>query len=89
MRALGQYGEAEPCAAGREIYELLCSGKSLEEKMPDGTPPEHFSRWREDTDSVEWLDGWCRKCFPDGEIQEQNRSLTALLYPERHDLAHL
>lgn len=184
IRALGQYGDAGPCAAGREIYELLCSGKSLEEKMPDGTrrsfdmkyidfeypknnifqatadftverpgggsvrpdivvlvngiplaviecmrpgadiregvarnirswgedyipqlfryvqmvvaaapdnalygtygtPPEQFSRWREDTDSVEWLDGWCRKCSPDGGIKEQDRALTALLHPER------
>lgn len=46
-----------------------------------GTPAKHFTSWHED--NVEWLDDWCRKCSPDGEIREQDKALVSLLHPER------
>lgn len=46
-----------------------------------GTPAKYFVSWHED--DRDWLDEWCRKCSPDGEIKEQDRSLVSLLHPER------
>lgn len=46
-----------------------------------GTPAKHFVSWHED-DKV-WLNDWCRKCSPDGQIREQDRALISLLHPER------
>ena len=46
-----------------------------------GTPAEHFVSWKED--NKEWLQDWCRKCSPDGEITEQDRGLISLLEPTR------
>lgn len=46
-----------------------------------GTPAKYFVSWHED--DKEWLDEWCRKCSPDGEIKEQDRALVSLLHPER------
>ncbi|MCS4470119.1 HsdR family type I site-specific deoxyribonuclease [Clostridium botulinum] len=46
-----------------------------------GTPVKYFVSWRED--DKEWLQGWCRKCSPDGEITEQDRTLVSLLEPTR------
>ena len=46
-----------------------------------GTPAKYFVSWHED--DREWLDEWCRKCSPDGEIKEQDRALVSLLHPER------
>lgn len=46
-----------------------------------GTASKYFVSWHED--DKEWLDGWCRKCSPDGSIKEQDRALISLLHPER------
>ncbi len=46
-----------------------------------GTPARHFVSWHED--NQEWLNTWCRKCSPDGQIKEQDRALISLLHPER------
>ena len=46
-----------------------------------GTSSKYFVSWHED--DREWLDEWCRKCSPDGEIKEQDRALVSLLHPER------
>ena len=46
-----------------------------------GTSAKYFVSWHED--DREWLDEWCRKCSPDGEIKEQDRTLVSLLHPER------
>ena len=46
-----------------------------------GTSAKYFVSWHED--DREWLDEWCRKCSPDGEIKEQDRALVSLLHPER------
>lgn len=184
IQAVDQYSAAGLYAANKEIYDLLCSGKSLEEELPDGTrqsfdigyidfehpknntfqvtdefeverPDGKFARpdivvlvngiplviieckksgvdvmegvnqnirnwgeeyiphlfrysqlvmavnpdkvlygtcgtaakyfvsWHEDKDSKEWLNDWCRKCSPDGQIKEQDRALISLLYPDR------
>lgn len=48
-----------------------------------GTPAEHFVSWHEDKDNKDWLNDWCRKCSPDGEIKEQDRALVSLLHPNR------
>lgn len=37
MQAVDQYSAAGLYAANKEIYDLLCTGKSLEEELPDGT----------------------------------------------------
>ncbi len=37
VRALNVQATAGLCAANKEIYDMLCSGKSLEETLPDGT----------------------------------------------------
>ena len=37
MQAVDQYSAAGLYASNKEIYELLCSGKSMEEDLPDGT----------------------------------------------------
>lgn len=182
IQAMEQYSGAGLYAANKEIYDLLCSGKSLEEELPDGTRqsfdigyidfehPEnntfqvtdefeverpngkfarpdivvlvngiplviieckksgvdvmegvnqnirnwgeeyiphlfrysqlvlavnpdkvlygtcgttakHFVSWHED--SKGWLDDWCRKCSPDGQIKEQDRAFISLLHPNR------
>ena len=182
MQAVDQHSAAGLYAANKEIYELICSGKSMEEELPDGTrqsfdirdiafePPENntfqvtdefeverpngrFARpdlvvlvngiplvvieckkssvdvmegvmqnirnWGEDyiphlfryaqlvmamnpdkvlygtcgtpakyfvswhEDNKDWLNDWCRKCSPDGQIREQDRALVSLLHPER------
>lgn len=36
-QAVNQYSAAGLYASNKEIYELLCSGKSMEEELPDGT----------------------------------------------------
>lgn len=46
-----------------------------------GTPAKHFVSWHED--DKQWLDAWCKKCSPDGQILEQDRALVSLLHPER------
>ena len=46
-----------------------------------GTPAKYFVSWHED--NKDWLNDWCRKCSPDGQIREQDRALVALLHPER------
>lgn len=46
-----------------------------------GTSAKYFVSWHED--DKEWLNDWCKKCSPDGQIKEQDRSLVALLHPER------
>ncbi|MCL2043913.1 MAG: HsdR family type I site-specific deoxyribonuclease [Treponema sp.] len=46
-----------------------------------GTPESQFVSWREE-DKV-WLKDFCRKCSPDGEMVEQDRSLVSLLEPKR------
>lgn len=46
-----------------------------------GTASKYFVSWHEDDKG--WLDGWCRKCSPDGSIKEQDRALISLLHPER------
>ncbi len=46
-----------------------------------GTPTKYFVSWHED--DKEWLNDWCRKCSPDGQIKEQDRALVSLLHPER------
>ena len=40
-----------------------------------GTPAKYFVSWHED--NKEWLNDWCRKCSPDGQIKEQDRALVA------------
>lgn len=37
MQSVDQYSAAGLYAANKEIYDLLCTGKSLEEELPDGT----------------------------------------------------
>ena len=37
MQAVDQHSAAGLYAANKEIYELICSGKSMEEELPDGT----------------------------------------------------
>ena len=182
MQAIDQYSAAGLYASNKEIYELLCSGKSMEEDLPDGTrqsfdisyidfehpenntfqvtdefeverpngkfarpdivvlvngiplvvieckksgvdvmegvtqnirnwgeeyiphlfrysqlvmavnpdkvlygtcgtPAKYFVSWHED--DKDWLNDWCRKCSPDGQIKEQDRALVSLLHPER------
>ncbi|MCD7820545.1 MAG: type I restriction endonuclease subunit R, partial [Lachnospiraceae bacterium] len=46
-----------------------------------GTPAQYFVSWHED--DKKWLNDWCRKCSPDGQIKEQDRALISLLHPER------
>lgn len=46
-----------------------------------GTSSKQFVSWHED--DKEWLNDWCRKCSPDGQIKEQDRALVSLLHPER------
>lgn len=46
-----------------------------------GTPAKYFVSWYED--DKEWLNNWCRKCSPDGQIKEQDRALVSLLHPDR------
>ena len=46
-----------------------------------GTPSKQFVSWHED--DTKWLDEWCRKCSPDGQIKEQDRALVSLLHPKR------
>ena len=46
-----------------------------------GTPAKYFVSWHED--DKEWLNDWCRKCSPDGQIKEQDRALVSLLHPDR------
>lgn len=46
-----------------------------------GTAAKYFVSWHED--NKEWLNDWCRKCSPDGQIKEQDRALISLLHPER------
>lgn len=46
-----------------------------------GTGSKQFVSWHED--DKEWLNDWCRKCSPDGQIREQDRALVSLLHPER------
>ncbi len=46
-----------------------------------GTPAKYFVSWHED--DKEWLDNWCRKCSPDGQMKKQDRALVSLLHPER------
>ena len=46
-----------------------------------GTPAKYFVSWHED--NKDWLNDWCRKCSPDGQIREQDRALVSLLHPER------
>ena len=48
-----------------------------------GTPAKYFVSWHEDKDTKDWQNDWCKKCSPDGQIIEQDRALTSLLYPER------
>lgn len=48
-----------------------------------GTPSKHFVAWHEDATNKEWLNDWCRKCSPDGQIAEQDKSLISLLEPTR------
>ncbi len=182
MQAVNQYSTAGLYAANKEIYELLCSGKSMEEDLPDGThqsfdlnfidfihpennifqvtdefeverpngkfarpdivvmingmplivveckkssvdvmegvnqnirnwgeeyipqlfryaqlvmavnpdkvlygtcgtSAQYFVSWHEE--DKDWLNDWCRKCSPDGQIREQDRALVALLHLER------
>ncbi len=42
---------------------------------------KYFVSWHED--DKEWLNDWCRKCSPDGQIKEQDRALVSLLHPDR------
>lgn len=37
MQAVQQYSSAGLYASNKEIYDLVCTGKSLEEELPDGT----------------------------------------------------
>ncbi len=37
IQVVDQYSAAGLYASNKEIYELLCSGKSMEEDLPDGT----------------------------------------------------
>jgi len=46
-----------------------------------GTPGNQFVSWHEE--GKDWLKTLCRKCSPDGEIVEQDRSLVSLLEPNR------
>ena len=46
-----------------------------------GTSAKYFVSWHED--DKDWLNDWCKKCSPDGQIKEQDRSLVSLLHPER------
>jgi type I restriction enzyme R subunit len=46
-----------------------------------GTPENQFVSWREE--DKDWLKTLCRKCSPDGEVVEQDRSLISLLEPGR------
>ncbi|MBR1584664.1 MAG: type I restriction endonuclease subunit R [Clostridia bacterium] len=46
-----------------------------------GTPSKQFVSWHED--DKDWLNAWCRKCSPDGQIKEQDRALVSLLHPDR------
>ncbi|MDR0313325.1 MAG: HsdR family type I site-specific deoxyribonuclease [Treponema sp.] len=46
-----------------------------------GTPESQFVSWRED--DKDWLKSFCRKCSPDGEVIEQDRTLVSLLEPNR------
>lgn len=46
-----------------------------------GTPAKYFVSWHED--DKDWLNDWCRKCSPDGQIKEQDRALISMLHPER------
>ncbi|MDR0447352.1 MAG: HsdR family type I site-specific deoxyribonuclease, partial [Treponema sp.] len=46
-----------------------------------GTPEKQFVSWREE--DKDWLKTLCRKCSPDGEIVEQDRTLISLLEPKR------
>ena len=46
-----------------------------------GTDAKYFTSWHED--DKEWLNDWCRKCSPDGQIKEQDRALVSLLHPAR------
>ena len=46
-----------------------------------GTNAKHFVSWHED--DREWLDEWCKKCSPDGAVNEQDRALISLLHPSR------
>ena len=46
-----------------------------------GTAAKYFVSWHED--DKDWLNDWCKKCSPDGQIKEQDRSLVSLLHPER------
>ena len=46
-----------------------------------GTSAKYFVSWHED--DKEWMNDWCRKCSPDGQIKEQDRALVSLLHPIR------
>jgi type I restriction enzyme R subunit len=46
-----------------------------------GTSAKYFVSWHED--DKEWMNDWCRKCSPDGQIKEQDRALVSLLHPTR------
>ena len=46
-----------------------------------GTPESQFVSWHEE--DKDWLKDLCRKCSPDGEVVEQDRSLVSLLEPKR------
>lgn len=46
-----------------------------------GTPAKYFTFWREEDKA--WLNDWCRKCSPDGQVVEQDRALISLFAPPR------
>lgn len=48
-----------------------------------GTSAKYFVSWHEDSSNKAWLNDWCRKCSPDGQIKEQDRALVSLLHPQR------
>lgn len=48
-----------------------------------GTSAKYFVSWHEDSSNKTWLNDWCRKCSPDGQIKEQDRALVSLLHPQR------
>lgn len=48
-----------------------------------GTSAKYFVSWHEDSSNRIWLNDWCRKCSPDGQIKEQDRTLVSLLHPQR------
>lgn len=48
-----------------------------------GTSAKYFVSWHEDSSNKDWLNDWCRKCSPDGQIKEQDRALVSLLHPQR------